>query len=261
LRNTKAPGLPNKLMRLTVTGDMFCCMNSEHKILLSRLVELPKKKESKQFSADYTGSDRKAYYISSPDMRALVKDWLKDTAHLSARHVFDVVESLMAGVSHEEKKMAAYVLGYRRDARAVTGIGHLDHWLDDLTGWAEVDTLCQNVFTSKELLQDWDAWGPFLRKLVREPRTEKRRASLVFLVGPVRKCDDVRLHEMAFANIELLKGENDILITKAISWLLRSMVGSNRQGVIDYLESTHETLPKIAVRETRALLTRGKKTK
>ena len=137
-------------MRLTVAGDMFCCMNSEHKTLLSRLVELPKKKQSKQFSADYTGSDHKAYFISSPDMRALVKDWLKDTAHLSARQVFEVVESLMAGVSHEEKKMAAYVLGYRRDARAVTGIGHLDDWLDDLTGWAEVDTLCQNVFTSKE---------------------------------------------------------------------------------------------------------------
>ncbi len=235
-------------------------MNAHHKSLLNGLASLPTRGESKQFSAGYTGSHRKAYSVSSPDMRGLVKAWLNENKKIPAADVFDTVQSLMSGESHEEKKMAAYVLGYRRDARALVEVQHLDHWLDDLTGWAEVDCLCQNVFTAREVLDNWEAWEGFLNKMVLSDRTEKRRSSLVFLVGPVRKSDDPRLHGMAFGNMENLMHETDILITKAISWLLRSMVGSDRQAVIEFVNRHEDQLPKIALRETRKLLETGKKT-
>ena len=87
----------------------------------------------------------------------------------------------------------------------------------------------------------------------------KRRASLVLLTFPVRKSQDKRLSDLAFTNIEKLKNENDILITKAISWLLRSLIANHRKEVEIYIDKNINSLPKIAIRETKRKLTTGRK--
>ena len=51
------------------------------------------------------------------------------------------------------------------------------------------------------------------------------------------------------------------MISKAISWVLRSLIKHHRKLVADYLTSNVATLPKIAVRETLIKLETGKKTK
>jgi 3-methyladenine DNA glycosylase AlkD len=66
---------------------------------------------------------------------------------------------------------------------------------------------------------------------------------------------------MAIENIDRLKAEKEILITKAISWLLRSMVKHHRKLVEDYISEYNDTLPRIAVRETQVKLSTGRKTK
>jgi 3-methyladenine DNA glycosylase AlkD len=82
----------------------------------------------------------------------------------------------------------------------------------------------------------------------------------VLLCSPVRKHEDEYLATQAIANIEKLKHEKEILITKAISWLLRSMVKHHKKQVASYIEKNKSTLPAIAVRETMMKLTTGKKT-
>jgi hypothetical protein len=44
----------------------------------------------------------------------------------------------------------------------------------------------------------------------------------VLLTGPVSRSDDARFRDLAFEMTERLKRERIILITKAVSWLLRS---------------------------------------
>ena len=51
------------------------------------------------------------------------------------------------------------------------------------------------------------------------------------------------------------------MITKAISWLLRSMIRHYKNEVSDYVNAQADTLPKIAVRETLVKLKTGRKTK
>jgi 3-methyladenine DNA glycosylase AlkD len=87
----------------------------------------------------------------------------------------------------------------------------------------------------------------------------KRRASLVLLTRPLRESDDPRLARLAFAIIGRLKHEKDILVTKAVSWLLRALIKYHRREVEAYLEDNMDTLPKIAVRETRNKLQSGRK--
>ena len=83
---------------------------------------------------------------------------------------------------------------------------------------------------------------------------------MVLLTKPVRESDDVRLADLAFSNIDKLKENREILVTKAISWLLRDLINNHRQRVEEYLKANQDTLPKIAIRETRMKLLTGRKT-
>ena len=87
----------------------------------------------------------------------------------------------------------------------------------------------------------------------------KRRAALVLLVTPTRTSDDPRFADLAFAVVTRLAPERDILITKAVSWLLRSLVTRHRDTVIAYLDANADSLPAIAIRETRTKLKTGTK--
>ena len=235
-------------------------MNEHHETLLQVLETSEATKLRAGLSANYIGSDGRIYGVATPVLRENVKQWLSQNPQLSPEEAIHIVHSLMAGESHEERKMASMILGQKRQVRSFVSTDDLDAWLSGLRGWAEVDSLCQSLFTVKEILGSWDEWAPFLRRLSKDELTEKRRASLVFLVMPVRKSNDLRLHDMALENIDELIFETDILITKAISWLLRSMIVTDKVKVANFLEANLDSLPKIAIRETRKVLETGKKT-
>lgn len=218
-----------------------------------------RRKAHPQFSDSYVGSTHRFYGVPVPARRALLKAWLKESGGSSAREIRAVADSLFLGASHEEKTMGAYLLGYRKDVRAIIAMRDLDRWLDQLVGWAEIDALCQNIFSADEMRANWDAWQHFLIKLSKDTNVNKRRASLVFLTGATAKSDDTRLHTLAYENIEHLRHEKDILITKAISWLLRCMVDTRKSDVAQFLDRHTDLLPKIAVRETHRKLETGKK--
>jgi 3-methyladenine DNA glycosylase AlkD len=115
------------------------------------------------------------------------------------------------------------------------------------------------VFGASELLADWPAWAALIENLAGDANINKRRAALVLLTRPTRTSDDPRFCDLAFQVIERLKAERPILITKAVSWLLRSMTARHARAVEAYLATNAQTLPAIAVRETRAKLRTGVK--
>jgi 3-methyladenine DNA glycosylase AlkD len=119
--------------------------------------------------------------------------------------------------------------------------------------------MCQSKFSATEVLTKWEKWKSLLTKLASDGNTHKRRASLVLLTKPVRDSGDARLADLAFATIDKLKQNREILVTKAISWLLRDLIKNHRQRVEKYLEENEDTLPRIAVRETRIKLLTGRK--
>ncbi len=166
---------------------------------------------------------------------------------------------MIKGKSFQEKSSAAELLvcfpKYRRELDPRI----LDEWLDHLSGWAEIDTLCQSTFEPEEILAKWPVWEKLLRRFSANNSISKRRASLVLLTKAVRKSSDVRLKKQAFDNIERLERERDILITKAVSWLLRSLVKHHRAELSTYLKKHKELLPPIAYRETTAKLETGRK--
>lgn len=234
-------------------------MNNYHQEILEEIKKYTGKGTKHSWDANYLGSKDFHYSLSNPIKRQVIKNWIKNHKGISLEEFSSLLTSLYISTSYEEKTMAGYLLEYFSNLRAQVDLNLLDKWLDNLHGWAEIDSTCQPNFPYQELLDRWDEWENFLENLSKDKNINKRRASIVILTGAVSHSDDKRLSNLAFEIVERLKSEKDILITKAISWLLRDLTYLHKKEVEEYLAKNEQTLPKIAMRETKRKLLTGRK--
>jgi 3-methyladenine DNA glycosylase AlkD len=234
-------------------------INAFHEEILNLIKKNSGKGTQHTFSDSYLGNNHLRYAIAIPSLRVVAKAWMRAHRHVDHGALADLLTSLIEGESSTEKIMAGIMMGYATLPQRQFDPIIFDRWLNQLEGWAEVDAVCTGDFTITQLPSDWPRWKKLLNTLSKDPNINKRRASLVLFCSPLSRIEDKRLAEMAFRNMERLKSEKDVLITKAISWLLRSMIKYYRESVSAYVGQNHETLPRIAVRETLAKLKTGKK--
>ena len=234
-------------------------MHAQHREILKKIQKQERKGTSHSDNDSYIRSGHQYYDVSVPTRRAIAKDWLRANKNISKKEFLAVLDSLYKGDSHEEKTIASQLLGYSREIREGISLKKLESWLDQLVGWAEIDSLCQNNFTADEMLGRWSEWETLIRKLAKSKNINKRRAALVLLTGPVQYSPDKRIANLSFEILDALKHEKDILITKAVSWLLRSVVTNHKPEVSQYIEENKDTLPKVALRETIRKIRTGKK--
>lgn len=236
-------------------------MNIHHREILSQIQAKSGKPTRDTFLDSYLGSNHPRYAISNPALRAIAKGWCKTHRNLSPGEFQELLTSLIAGKSGTEKFMAGILLDACTKEQRKFDPASFDHWLDHLTGWAEIDTLCTGQYSITEIPANWKAWKKLLIRFSKSKNISKRRASLVLLCSTLRNHPDIKFVELALANVERLKHEKEILITKAVSWVLRSAVKHNKKIVAQYIARNKDTLPKIAVRETLAVLKTGTKNK
>jgi 3-methyladenine DNA glycosylase AlkD len=236
-------------------------MDRHHKDILTAIRANANKATQHTHQDNYLGSSHPRYDISNPVLRMLAKEWMKSHRDLSADDLANVVTSLIEGKSATEKWMGGMLLDYAKPEQLAFEPALFDEWLEHIMGWAEVDVLCSGSYSVAEVPRYWKKWEPLLRKFSKSKNIHKRRASLVLLIAPLRKKSNEPLAAMAIENIERLKSEKEILITKAISWILRTMIKHHKDLVAEYIEENRGTLPSIAVRETLVKLTTGRKTK
>ncbi len=234
-------------------------MNPQHKEILA-LIKLNSGKPTQHtFLDSYLGNSHPRYPISIPTLRKIAKDWMTAHRNLSAAQLAVLLTSLIKGKSSTEKCMVGILLDYTTLDQRKFNPKLFNTWLNYLEGWAEVDSLCTGKYSQTEILSQWKTWKSLLIQFSKDKNIHKRRASLVFLCSPLRKSEDPRLASIALQNVGKLKGEKEILITKAISWVLRSMVKHHRTALEMYLKE-ESGLPSIAVRETMRVLKTGRKT-
>ncbi len=234
-------------------------MNPFHKEILA-LIKLNSGKPTQHtFLDSYLGNSHPRYPISIPTLRKIAKDWMTAHRDLSDAQLAVLLTSLIKGKSSTEKCMVGILLDYTTLDQRKFNPKLFNTWLNYLEGWAEVDSLCTGKYSQTEILSQWKTWKSLLIQFSKDKNIHKRRASLVFLCSPLRKSEDPRLASIALQNVGKLKGEKEILITKAISWVLRSMVKHHRTALEMYLKE-ESGLPSIAVRETMRVLKTGRKT-
>jgi 3-methyladenine DNA glycosylase AlkD len=209
----------------------------------------------------YLGNKNPRYPIAAPVLRKLGKEWMRAKSELHPDEFADLLTSLISGVSSTEKIFAGILMDCAKEEQRSFDPGNFDRWLAHLEGWAEIDSVCTGKYTITHVVPLWKKWKPLLIKFSKDKNINKRRASLVIFCSPLRHIQDERLVKLAFENIDRLKSEKSVLITKAISWVLRSMYKHYRKQLSEYLKKNKDSLPKIAVRETMVKLKTGKKTK
>lgn len=237
-------------------------INTYHSDLISEVKARARQQSQseKEKLERYIGTDKILYVIGTDTERAIIKEWVGKHPNLTQVEYIELLGSLCQGESVNEVSIAGDLLATLPRLRKAIEPKWLDVWLNRLHGWAEVDSLCQSKFSASEVLANWEAWKDLLIGLASNDNVHKKRASLVLLTKPVRDSEDVRLADLAFMNIDRLKSNRDILVTKAISWLLRDLIKHHKQRVETYLKENELVLPKIVVRETRTKLLTGRKT-
>lgn len=206
----------------------------------------------------YLGTNKTFHGFSSGQMSQLVKKFLGQNK-LNESQAIDLLNSLYQhGTTYTEIALAAMILPHTPIIKSFEP-KHLDLWLNYTHGWAENDIMCQSNFSSDILLNNWLNWKKILNYFNKSLNINKRRASLVLLTKSLRQSDDLRLSKICFENIENLKSEKEILITKAVSWALRALTKFHKDEVLVYLDKNKESLPKIAYREALSKALTGKK--
>jgi 3-methyladenine DNA glycosylase AlkD len=235
--------------------------NSHHTDILDLIKKHAGTPTQHTFSDSYLGNTHFRYSINVPTLRKIGKDWMRAHRDLSAQEVAKLLTSLITSESATEKTMAGIMLDNTTPLQRKFDPALFDLWLEHLVGWAEVDAVCTGVYTTTEISADWTRWKKLLKDFSTSKNINKRRASIVLLVAPLRRCNDPAMIKLALENIGRLKTEKDVLITKAISWVLRSAIPAQTEVIEKYLNLNKASLPKIAVRETLTKLRTGKKTK
>src|SRR5579872_2824455 len=189
---------------------------AEHAGLVAQLRAAGTPYRGGQHNDSYSGSGHPFFNVSAPELRRIGRAWLAGRRKADDADLLAVVGSLFVGEAYEEKVLAAILLAANGRMRRLGTAALADGWLDHLQGWAEIDSLCASVFGPDEMEADWPAWRDLIRRLARDTNINRRRAALVLLTTPTRTSPDVRFRDLGFAVIERLKGERDILITKAV---------------------------------------------
>jgi 3-methyladenine DNA glycosylase AlkD len=236
-------------------------MNRHHQEILEAIHSNSGTPTQHTFLDTYLGNEYPKYAIDNPTLRRIAKEWVRDNPSLSPREFKNVISSLLKGKSATEKMIAGMILDASKPAQRKFKPAIFNQWLNYIQGWALVDSLCTGNYTADELPRQWPDWKKLLMQLSKSNNINKRRASLVLLCSPVRKHPEKQLAEVALGNINRLKHEKEILITKAISWLLRSLVKHHKKLVTEYVNKNKSALPAIALRETLNTIKTGKKSR
>jgi 3-methyladenine DNA glycosylase AlkD len=212
------------------------------------------------FLDSYLGNEHPRYPINAPTLRKIARDWMRAHKQIEADDFAAMLTSLVEGESSTEKIMAGVLMDYATKEQWRFDAKLFDNWLEHLVGWAEVDAVCTGKYTVHQIPVDWKKWKPLLVRFSKSKDIHKRRASLVLLCSPIRYSAEKDIAFIALENIDRVKHEKEILITKAVSWLLRSMIKKHKTLVAEYIRDNKSSLPPIAVRETMTKLKTGKKT-
>ena len=195
--------------------------------LTAALHELPTSNPDQAFIRRYLGTPRQVLGVRADDLRTLAKTTAQANKSWPAADWLALLDLLYAGDLFEQRSLAGHLLGVLHTLRRTLELARLRTWLAGQVGWAEVDTTCQSAWTDKEVLARWVEWEPFLDDLNQAAEISLRRASLVLLVAPLRHNADPRLTQRALVNARRVQHERDAMITKAVSWVLRSMVANS----------------------------------
>lgn len=219
----------------------------------------PCPERDRTFVLKYLGTDKEYLNIAAPARDKILKEVINETSDLQPKNIIGILDDLFGSGIYDYINFAGKFLSKNKRIRNYISFDQLENWITQTKGWAECDSVCQSMFCGAEVLDRWTKWEKAIKKFASSSNIQIRRASLVLQIRPAREITDPKFRQLAFETINKLTREKDILITKAISWLLRDLSCQDKMEVKKYLKKNRSILPSIAYRETIKKIETGKK--
>lgn len=195
----------------------------------------------------FRGDHRLRFYnTGTAPMRALARD-----LHVAIRGHWTVVNAtrfaaaLMRDPYLETKAVGIEVLARYRGSFTASLLGEWKRWLSDdrSTNWATTDAMCGSLIGP--LLTDHPELLPAIRGWARHENMWVRRASIVSLIGPMRRGLAL---DQTYDTARGLHGDTDDLIQKAVGWALREAGKRDLPRLERYLRCQGGSIPRTTLR-------------
>ena len=131
--------------------------------------------------ANYLGTQNELYTLSVANERAIARDFVNRHKGITPEQFLELLNGLYSGKSFNERTFGTKLIMYKKAYKFLYTPERIFDWLGNLSGWGEIDSLCQSTFTAEDLLGDWSSWSKVLDKMSRDRNISRRRASLVLL--------------------------------------------------------------------------------
>ena len=196
-------------------------------------------------SKRYLKSDLTFHGTSLPDMRRVVKGFLKGSPDLLREELIALVEALWATPVFERRMGAVILLEERTDLLQASDATLLERLLRESKTWALVDPLATKV--AGALVERYRSMGKTLDRWARDEDFWIRRSALLALLVPLRRGDGdfARFARYADAMLE----EKEFFIRKAIGWVLRETSKTRPDLVYEWLEPRKHRTSGVTMRE------------
>lgn len=214
----------------------------------------------KAATSNYFPTTMEVLGVSVPRLRGVVRELHARVKEWSPERVLGLSQELVDWGTHESRQSGYELLDGRRDARSLIRTRDLRQLGAGNDNWASVDTF--SVLVSGPV---WREGGIPDGEILRWAASRDlwwRRAAVVSTVAlnlPSRggRGDPERTYLVC----GILASDREPMVSKALSWALRSLVGVDPKGVSRFLDEREDTLPGLVRREVRNKLTTGRKAK
>jgi len=199
----------------------------------------------------------KVYGLRAPQLRDIVRAWVRDHKQVAHNDLMALVDSLWNGESREERMLFTYLLEHYKHLVPDLTRAHFERWRRGLDNWEMTDGL--GWVLALWLLGDPDTRLDYLGELIADEDVWSRRLALVATTSINRGHTGFTIPDLTLELVDRVKEERHPMITKAVSWALREMTKSHPDQVAAYLEKNREVLAARVVREVNNKLRTGLK--
>jgi len=205
----------------------------------------------------YLKSTLRHHGTTVPEVRRVVRDYLRVHKNLAGAEAVALAEALWAEPVHERRLAAVLLLESAALRLGAGDVAVIERLLREARTWALVDELAANVVGP--MVERLPGMGRILDRWARDEDFWIRRSALLALLVALRRGggDFERFGRYADAMLE----EKEFFIRKAIGWVLRETSKKRPELVADWLAPREARLSGVTRREAFKYLGSGSPSK
>ncbi len=200
----------------------------------------------------------KLYGVRIPKLRQIAKDWYKQNKDLNLKSFIELFSVLWKDKSREERTIAIELLNFYKEHIPNISKQSINDWIKSLDNWEETDGFALYL-VGRWMLSDMDKLQGYLWELIEDENVWLRRVAVVATIEFNDWKNDKANPELTFKLIDVVKEDKHPMITKAVSWAIRTLIKEHKDEVATYMEKNSSVLAKHVVREVNNKLTSGLK--